>query len=762
MQFASEQSIVRPLKQLAFALVAVISVQTGSAFSLLGPVNEAYQQPVIGYNIGDDVGAPKNLGEEYRYNTPVLYYAFDQNFIEYFGTTGMAAVESAIEMLNSLTNAGFSGLNPSEFPLDSIRINPRAEQLVLLDLKTATAMVMLEELGLADPIRWVWTLRDRRPQAPLNCPWMYYFVIMRNFDPLTYNPSPYINGVLYSYTIFEKCTGENPLAVTDNFPVDPLAPPNTPLASTYTLRDGAFALSLTQDDIGGLRYLYGTNNVNWETAPAGSEMFYTNTSQAQLVFSSNLWGFAQAALTNTAVGLETLYPGLLVTSTTNIFTNVWVTNITAYFTNIGPWTPVGAPPVLRFATNLVLTIQTHYIHTFGNAFRVVETPGGTRLEPLGALPKETDRMRVRLETVAITNAPWAPIYGGTNNTGSNAVANFQLVTNHTLKTVYRPGYAGDFVILPTNACSLDILGLQATLVTWVTNSLVSTTNVFGTNAVAITNDVRLPQYTQNLINVESNRVWVAYPVECNTTNSSSLFRGIDRIQFVRTSYDSLLGRFYRPITNYYPLTEVTNSMERTRTVRRIVTQPDFLFSSFDVAEFVLRRTVPRYTTNGVLTDLAGPGVIDPTVEITYNRVGPLLINFYETNTVEVGLGQALAYTNFIWGSFDGTTNEPVIYPQGTTVQDIEQILLFQILTYELPDASVGVPYTQQIEVAGGQAPYIWTPHVDSAPMPAGLALTATGAISGIPAEAGTYTFSVTVTEAGGRSTTRTLTLNINP
>ena len=39
--------------------------------------------------------APKNIGEEYRRNTPVMYYTFDANFLDYFGSNGVAAVDSA-------------------------------------------------------------------------------------------------------------------------------------------------------------------------------------------------------------------------------------------------------------------------------------------------------------------------------------------------------------------------------------------------------------------------------------------------------------------------------------------------------------------------------------------------------------------------------------------------------------------------------------------------------------------------------------------
>ena len=38
------------------------------------------------------------LGEEYRWNVPVLTYAFDQSFLDYFGSNGVAAVEKAFQI----------------------------------------------------------------------------------------------------------------------------------------------------------------------------------------------------------------------------------------------------------------------------------------------------------------------------------------------------------------------------------------------------------------------------------------------------------------------------------------------------------------------------------------------------------------------------------------------------------------------------------------------------------------------------------------
>ena len=71
---------------------------SASGFALLGPP-ETWQTATLGYErltpfIGFPTGGgfflrsadfawfPHNLGEEFRWNNPVLYYSFDQSFLE--------------------------------------------------------------------------------------------------------------------------------------------------------------------------------------------------------------------------------------------------------------------------------------------------------------------------------------------------------------------------------------------------------------------------------------------------------------------------------------------------------------------------------------------------------------------------------------------------------------------------------------------------------------------------------------------------------
>ena len=66
------------------------AARSTQAFSLLGPY-KTWQVQAIGYNLPGDIGGPMTLSEGYRWNVPTIYYAFDQSFIAYFGSNGMAS-----------------------------------------------------------------------------------------------------------------------------------------------------------------------------------------------------------------------------------------------------------------------------------------------------------------------------------------------------------------------------------------------------------------------------------------------------------------------------------------------------------------------------------------------------------------------------------------------------------------------------------------------------------------------------------------------
>jgi len=81
-----------------------------------------------------------------------------------------------------------------------------------------------------------------------------------------------------------------------------------------------------------------------------------------------------------------------------------------------------------------------------------------------------------------------------------------------------------------------------------------------------------------------------------------------------------------------------------------------------------------------------------------------------------------------------------------------------VTTASLPAATGGHSYTATLAATGGVTPYSWS--VPPGTLPPGLSLSSAGVISGIPDVAGTYTFTVKVTDAENPAMTAAKTLSI--
>lgn len=83
--------------------------------------------------------------------------------------------------------------------------------------------------------------------------------------------------------------------------------------------------------------------------------------------------------------------------------------------------------------------------------------------------------------------------------------------------------------------------------------------------------------------------------------------------------------------------------------------------------------------------------------------------------------------------------------------------MLTILTTSLPNAAVGVSYSQTLQAAGGQPPYTWS--ISSGALPTGLMLDpVTGIIGGIPTTPGTFNFTAKVTDSVSNVATQPLTI----
>jgi hypothetical protein len=777
------------LKKVLWVGLLAFGWQTAFGFSLLGPVNngggatgyiaDTWQQEIIGFNpissylgappyLGPDALAsgPKNIGEGYRRNTPVIYYSFDQSFAGFFGVNGEQAVDSAMAILNNaftnnpltgqyLTN-GVDSYSPdlSEFPLQSQSQNHQATVLGLLDLKSTTLAVMMEQMGLADAIRYVWVLHNRQVMAGATCPsGVDYLVTMRNFDiiasPLNQlQYSAYVNGEIYTYFIpVDNCGAPPGPPDTDavEVPADPLTQQNYPVASggqmaAGSLRTGFFYTGLTRDDMAGLRLLYSSTPSYTESAApnstplSGGGLTITNLNDEFVLTTSNLTLLTLASLTNNPAALQTLYPGLVISSV--------ITNFNGSFT-------------YTFANVVIYTLATNSL------------------------------VRYQIQTTTIKPAIGAP--AGTMTT-----------TTTTKSTSFRTNIvSGDFFLIPTNLCGLEILSV-------LTNNVVAITNLLGTSA--ITNGTTTTITSTNVVVVSTNHVlWVA-PCEFiggsgGTNSTTGEYEGIEKIQFVRVpdqNIDPLTGNFIQPITNTYTLTvkPPDSSQTTVQTFQRVLPRPDILFSAADLLPGPEQQNdwVPPYsrTINFNLThiplNLAGPGTIDPPSTVTFDKVGPVFENVSAPYFLLNG-PDAAYLQHFVWGSFDGSTNDPVVYPNGTSIAMLESEALIQISPATLPDATNGVPYyyytsvvtnivtnivtngvtnvvtsavtntvtsAVTISATGGGPAYTWMLATNSPGLPNGLSLqglTSTCVISGTPINnpAGTYDFIVQMNDSSARS-----------
>ncbi len=485
-----------------FGLIAFAQVQHG--FSLVGP-NAPWQTTGIGYTApvpGSMGGAPMNLDEEYRWNVPSVHYGFTADFLNFAGVRGTEEVEKAIAILNDLPPA--DNINIDDYPLESLRMNHRAQALGILDLKSHALQFLTVSMGIADPTRYVYTIRNR---------WVVnnvtnYLVTMRNFDPVTWEYTPFVNGTLYTYEIVEPYLPG--IAVAVNTPVDPLdqlLPRTLPVSADSSLGfagfpPGSFYTGLTRDDVAGLKYIYRSSNYNTETALA-------DISGAGGGIAGGLGGGSGIAD----------FPG------------------------------------------------------------TVTSPGGGVYD---------------FPFLITTNAPAA---GGGVGAG-----------------------AGQGV----------------------------TTNAFINPAIRA---------------------------------------GREKISFLRSDYDSLIGAFFQPLTVRFSENVLTNGNFRSQTLVRTVVQPDYIFDAADLQgndagpggaiSFSVSTTanwLSSDTFDGTTGDDDGPGIITPSATFTFNNVGPLFQNFQADGQFFLREGDLGSAPLVVWGSYDGTTNAPIIYPNRVTIEDLERLV----------------------------------------------------------------------------------------
>jgi len=166
------------------------------------------------------------------------------------------------------------------------------------------------------------------------------------------------------------------------------------------------------------------------------------------------------------------------------------------------------------------------------------------------------------------------------------------------------------------------------------------------------------------------------------TNLVGLLGGVEKITYVKVPYNSLSGSNFAPVIYNYTVTAVINGRLQTIPVTRTVNQPDIIFTAGEVFGNNFAAVNPTYypyqrtftfAPSGLVVPATGvePEVITPQETITFNNETPVYIN----ESPSFLSGDTAGYTLLAWGTFDGSTNAPIIYPQTSSLSSLLNELL---------------------------------------------------------------------------------------
>ena len=644
-----------------------------------------------------------NLGEEYRWNSPVITYTYDESFLNYFGSNGVVAIEKAMGILNAIPPASTIATNypPSSanennlwnYPVRPDRFHPRAYNDRILDIKSYALAELFGFMGLGNP-------EDSAFQLEFGS------VTLRNWDPISYGPSKYVNGTLLSWVVL-GATNAQP------FPIDVTKPIIT-LAGTIDNRvprldEGKYLVAPTRDDIGGYRYLYRKDNFNMEPLPPFTYQVMTNEPNLTnpAIFSIDLRWFCKESRTNTPASFRQFVatnqwwgsvvtnlniPPLLILKTNVAWEMGWTTNVTPYLTNF-PWTPIGQAATLVYVTNKSRTFQPSYDYIFGNVITNIHVPAS-----------ESEVLYRSWEVV-----PKAPLW--------SVLGAVPTTTNYNTTVMNDNCPHGEIIILPsTNVAGYHFTDMQFEVVNTLTNLLTGTNNLanpggalpgqgggLGAGGGAITNFVGV---MEDEVWQSTNHAYLAFPIVLQT--NTMLLGGIDKIRYFRMQGDSLVTTNYsanRFLKDYrfpsleeqtftyiipnssqaatnaalpsyqYEMDYVTEGVRKTGTFIKFFTQPDILFSAMNAPSTVTSTNVPpaaidNNEINGLQTlGLNGPGVIQASgnMVIGFNKIGihwDLDPTFFRNEENQE--------PGWIWGHYDGSMSEPMVFPNSQTIRDLEK------------------------------------------------------------------------------------------
>jgi len=171
---------------------------------------------------------------------------------------------------------------------------------------------------------------------------------------------------------------------------------------------------------------------------------------------------------------------------------------------------------------------------------------------------------------------------------------------------------------------------------------------------------------------------------------------------------------------------------------------------------VTNSTFSGNSTNGMHGDIVNPM---PNLGPLASNGGPTQTRALLTGSPAIGAGDSSvcnSTTTPPGAPVGGKDQRGVSRPAMTCAIGAFEPQTITLAPTTLPNATLGVPYSQTITASGGTGPYTFA--VTMGALPPGLTLATNGTVSGKPTGAGSFTFTVTATDHGGATGSRAYTL----
>ena len=192
------------------------------------------------------------------------------------------------------------------------------------------------------------------------------------------------------------------------------------------------------------------------------------------------------------------------------------------------------------------------------------------------------------------------------------------------------------------------------------------------------------------------------------------------------------------------------------------TYPNYIMATATLTLYVI--TGPLTIPNPVLTTAVQGSPYSATVAAS-GGLAPYTWAFGSGNTDGLSIG---ALTGTVTGTPLNAGTQTVLITVADAAGESYTVNLtipvagpLAITTASLPNANIGEAYAQTLASTGGIQPYTWSLTGPLTGLPPGFSISSGGVLSGTPTTAGTYNFTVQVTDSGGRTATKALQLSVS-